>query len=102
LQGGKSTTGHAKEPYLETCGKCGAKRIDNQLGLEKTPELFVENCVTWAREVWRVLRTDGTFWLNLGSSMISKRIESEEMVLRDDLTSEERKYVFEEIAKTMP
>jgi len=48
--------------------KCGAKRRDNQLGLEKTPEEFVENCVKWAREIWRVLRSDGTFWLNLGDS----------------------------------
>jgi len=36
--------------------------------LEKTPEEFIENCVKWAREVWRVLRTDGCFWLNLGDS----------------------------------
>ena len=103
LEGGKSTTGHAKEGFNgNTCPKCGAKRIDNQLGLEKTPEEYVENTVKWAREAWRVLRKDGTFWLNLGSTMISKRIESEEMVLRDDLTPEERKYVFEEIAKTLP
>jgi len=54
--------------YSEVCGKCGAKRIDNQLGLEKTPEEYVENTVKWAREVWRVLRKDGCFWLNLGDS----------------------------------
>ncbi len=42
--------------------------VDGQLGLEKTPEEFIENCVKWAREVWRVLRSDGTFWLNLGDS----------------------------------
>jgi len=39
-----------------------------QLGLEKTPEEYVENTVKWAREVWRVLRKDGTFWLNLGDT----------------------------------
>ncbi len=54
--------------YIDTCSKCEAKRIDNQLGLEKTPEEFVENCVKWAREVWRILRNDGTFFLNLGDS----------------------------------
>ena len=42
--------------------------VDGQLGLEKTPEEYIENTVTWAREVWRVLRDDGTFWLNLGDS----------------------------------
>jgi len=61
------TTGH-DDFYAESCDKCGAKRIDNQLGLEATPELYIENTITWAREVWRVLRKDGTFWLNLGDS----------------------------------
>ncbi len=42
--------------------------IDNQLGLEQTPEEYVENMVAVFREVWRVLRDDGTLWLNLGDS----------------------------------
>ncbi|KKL45452.1 hypothetical protein LCGC14_2355550, partial [marine sediment metagenome] len=37
----------------------------------KCGKCFVCNCVTWAREVWRVLRDDGTFWLNLGDSYAS-------------------------------
>jgi len=57
-----------RTPYKETCGKCGAKRIDNQLGLEKTVEEYIKNTVIWAREVWRVSRTDGCFFLNLGDS----------------------------------
>ncbi len=36
------------------------------LGLEPTPELYVEHIVQVMREVWRVLRDDGTLWLNLG------------------------------------
>ena len=39
-----------------------------QLGLEETPEEFVENLVKVFREVKRVLRDDGTLWLNLGDS----------------------------------
>ena len=39
-----------------------------QLGLEETPEEFVENLVQVFREVKRVLRDDGTVWLNLGDS----------------------------------
>mgnify|MGYP003118660807 CR=1 FL=1 len=50
------------------CIRCGAKRIDAQLGLEATPEEFVENMVDVFREVKRVLRNDGTLWLNLGDS----------------------------------
>jgi len=41
---------------------------DNQLGQEETPEKFVENLVNVFREVRRVLRDDGTVWLNLGDS----------------------------------
>lgn len=39
-----------------------------QLGLEKTPEEYVANMVSVFREVRRVLRDDGTLWLNLGDS----------------------------------
>jgi DNA modification methylase len=41
---------------------------DDQLGQEETPEKFVENLVNVFREVRRVLRDDGTVWLNLGDS----------------------------------
>ena len=50
------------------CDKCGARRIDSQLGLEQTPDEYVVNMVGVFREVWRVLRDDGTLWLNLGDS----------------------------------
>ncbi len=39
-----------------------------QLGLEPTPEMYVAHLVLVFREVWRVLRRDGTLWLNLGDS----------------------------------
>lgn len=42
--------------------------IDGQLGLEKTPEEYVGKLVEVFREVRRVLRDDGTLWLNLGDS----------------------------------
>jgi DNA modification methylase len=44
---------------------------DGQLGLEKTPKEFVDNLVKVFREVKRVLRDDGTVWLNLGDSYAS-------------------------------
>ena len=49
------------------CQRCGAWR--GCLGLEPTPELFIKHMVDIFREVRRVLRSDGTLWLNLGSSM---------------------------------
>ncbi len=42
--------------------------IDGQLGLEKTPEEYVGKMVDVFREVRRVLRNDGTIWVNLGDS----------------------------------
>lgn len=68
---------------VSVCRKCGAVRVDQQLGLEKIPD-----CLGWAtgaacgkcyvchlvaifREVRRVLRDDGTVWLNLGDSYTS-------------------------------
>jgi len=41
---------------------------DGQIGLESTPEAYVTRMVEVFREVWRVLREDGTLWLNLGDS----------------------------------
>ena len=42
--------------------------VDGQLGLESTPEEYVEKMVAVFREARRVLRDDGTLWLNLGDS----------------------------------
>lgn len=33
--------------YKDVCKRCGAKRIDKQLGLEETPEEFVANLIKW-------------------------------------------------------
>jgi DNA modification methylase len=54
--------------FKSQCLKCGAKRIDAQIGLEETPEQYVANMVEVFRGVWRVLCKDGTLWLNLGDS----------------------------------
>jgi len=40
----------------------------DQIGLEQTPDAFVAELVAVFREVKRVLRDDGTLWLNLGDS----------------------------------
>jgi len=42
--------------------------VKGQLGLESTPEEYVEKMVQVFQEVRRVLRDDGTLWLNLGDS----------------------------------
>jgi len=48
------------------CQLCGAWR--GSLGLEPTPELFIKHLTDIFREVRRVLKKDGTLWLNLGDS----------------------------------
>ena len=46
---------------------------DNQIGLEDTPEQYVNKMVDVFREVKRVLQDDGTLWLNLGDSYSQNR-----------------------------
>ncbi len=81
--------GNNDTQYKSICKKCEAKRIDSQLGSEETAD-----CLGWAtgdrcgvchvcritevfREVRRVLREDGTLWLNYGDTygVDSKKIE---------------------------
>jgi DNA modification methylase len=69
--------------YGPTCGKCGARRVDRQIGLESAFD-----CLAWAtgaepdgcwvcrlvavfREVRRVLRPDGVCWIECGTSYSS-------------------------------
>lgn len=45
---------------------------DDQIGLEATPQLFIDRMVKIFREARRVLRGDGTLWLNIGDSYSRK------------------------------
>jgi DNA modification methylase len=56
-------------PFRDTCGKCGARRIDQQIGLEPDPASYIAALVAVFREVKRVLRPDGLCFVNLGDSM---------------------------------
>ena len=46
---------------------------DGQIGLESTPEAYVARMVEVFREVRRVLRDDGTCWVNLGDSYANQK-----------------------------
>lgn len=54
--------------YRAVCPKCGAIREDKQIGLEESPEAYVSRLTEVFREVKRVLKPSGTFWLNIGDS----------------------------------
>lgn len=102
--------------YRDQCAKCGARRIDRQIGLESTPEEFIARLVEVFREVRRVLHPTGTCWVNMGSSYASAaqprkqsldvvdsfvpvmRDENCVFALRDDLTVDETAYVLAELA----
>jgi DNA modification methylase len=56
------------QQFRDTCGKCGAVRVDRQIGLEPTPDEYLATMVGVFREVRRVLRRDGTCWVNMGDS----------------------------------
>ena len=47
--------------------------IDGQIGLEESPEEYVNTMVKVFREVWRVLKPTGSVWLNLGDSYYNYR-----------------------------
>lgn len=72
-----TTTGHKQSElignvgdaiYKTVCPLCGAVREDKQIGLEETPEEYIKKLVNVFREVNRVLKADGTLWINIGDS----------------------------------
>jgi len=79
----KTTTGHqamhdqgnvvGDAIYKSECPKCGAVRKDLQVGLEDSPAEYVRTLVRIFREIRRVLRDDGTVWLNLGDTYSSHK-----------------------------
>lgn len=73
----KTITGHHAEElagnvgdaiYKTVCPLCGAVREDKQIGLEETPEEYIAKLVQVFHEVKRVLKADGTLWVNIGDS----------------------------------
>src|SRR5712692_9543652 len=51
---------------------------DNQIGLEEHPDLYVQALVKVFREARRVLRDDGTFWLNIGDDYVGATSQHKE------------------------
>jgi hypothetical protein len=68
---GDDKQGELREPYRAVCGKCGARRVDRQIGLEDTPDAYVARLVEVFREVRRVLHPSGLLLLNVGDSYSS-------------------------------
>ena len=65
--------------YRQECPICGAKRQDDQIGLELTPQDYVTRLVEVFREVRHTLREDGTVWLNFISSYHNYRADGQQV-----------------------
>ena len=67
-QGDKQGTNLGSRPNIQTLCKCGAKRIDKQLGLEPTYQEHIQNIVELFRAMKPKLKDSATIWLNYGDS----------------------------------
>ena len=76
--------------------------IADIIGSEDTPELYVENLMKVIREVKRVLKDEGTFWLNIGDKFVNKglmgmpwrvalEMQKEGWILRSDIIWDQMK-----------
>ena len=74
--GGKKAAEPKPVQYRDECGKCGAVKVDQQIGLEKTPAEFVARLVEVFEEVRRVLKPDGVCFVNLGDSYATGTVAS--------------------------
>ena len=66
LNGGYAAVGHSREGFRGRCRRCGAVRVDLQLGLEPTIDEYVASMVAVFEGLRRVLKPEGTLWLNMG------------------------------------
>jgi len=90
MQSAKSTLGGRKSEntlddkrreintlYKDVCSKCGAKRVDRQLGLEPTFQEYISKLCDVFDEVKRVLKSTGTCWVNIGDTYMGNSSYSE-------------------------
>ena len=56
-----------------TCWKCGAMRNDKQIGLEPNLGAYIYNLVKVFSKIRKVLRDDGSLWLNIGDAYSSNK-----------------------------
>lgn len=58
--------------HEKVCPDCGAVYVDNQIGLEETPQAYIDRLTEVFMEVYRVLKPEGTLWVNIGDSYVTK------------------------------
>jgi hypothetical protein len=65
---------HRSERFGSLC-KCGARRIDRQIGLERTPDEYLATMVQVFREVKRIMRPDACCFINMGDNFANKQLQ---------------------------
>ena len=76
--------------------------MDDIIGSEKTPEEYVENLMKVIREIYRILKDEGSFWLNIGDKFVNKclmgmpwrvalEMQKEGWILRSDIIWDQMK-----------
>lgn len=80
--GTKTDEARRNENFRDVCDKCGAKLVDDQIGHEETPQGYTATMVKVFQEIHRVLRDDGTAWLNLGDKYNSHSMGNPENATR--------------------
>lgn len=89
-RGSPTTTIHISERPVGICVKCGAKSVDKQLGLEPSFEEYISKLCDIFDEVKRVLRKDGTCWVNIGDTYNSSQAGNKTPCGLQQKTPEER------------
>lgn len=56
--------------------------MDKQIGFEATPKLYVDSIVEIFEKIKRVLKKDGTVWLNLGDTYVDSKLETSKIKLK--------------------
>lgn len=69
-----SSKGTDVKVYKSVCPECGAVRVDKQIGQEETLDQYIGKLVELFGEIRRVLRKEGTIWLNIGDSYSDKML----------------------------
>lgn len=70
----------------------------DQIGLESTLDEYVQNLIAVTDEIWRVLKDDGTFWLNIGDSYSSgSRVTQKNDSLRTEQVNTVRPPVMDDV-----
>jgi DNA modification methylase len=71
--------------YKDICAKCGAKRVDQQLGLEPTFSEYINKLCNIFDEVKRVLTKDGTCWVVIGDTYSGMKVGNTNEIVPKEL-----------------